>query len=126
MNEFLGHGRLYKGGRSTKGWKRGPRLENISQAPNGTLLWCVTHTRQNENLALVTEQRPLLPGVWARWAATDGTATPERDVFCIHKFMLEERHQLGAEYFFAVRDPHDHPDDNTCCTTTKDGTWKLA
>lgn len=111
--EFLGRGRIYQGGRSTEGWKRGPRVESLSQMPDGTLVWSVSHSFKSENLAIVTEQRPRLPGVWMRWANTDGTPTEERDVFAIHEFILRPTHWGGQEYFLAVRDGAEHPDNDT-------------
>ena len=93
--------RVYEAGRSTAGWKKGAPVRELSQLPDGTLFIEVSHSFQSENLAVVTEQRPLLPGVWAAWCSPDGRRIGS-DVFVIHQFMLDPDYPREEEFFVAV------------------------
>lgn len=93
--------RIYEAGRSTQGWKKGARVRDVKALTTGTLFIEVNHNFQSENLTIVTEQRPHLPGVWASWADEDGRRT-SLDEFCIHEFMLEPIRDKEAEFFAAV------------------------
>ena len=106
--EFMGIGRTYQAGRSTEGWTRGKHVERLDELPNGTLIISVSHAFQAENLAIVTEQRPNLPGVWANWADVDGTVS-DRYPFCIHEFVLEPERRIETEYFLALPGSMNHP-----------------
>ena len=110
--EFMGTGRTYQTGRSTDGWTRSKHVELLSELPNGTLIISVSHSFQAENLAVITEQRPNLPGVWANWADVDGTVS-DRHPFCIHEFMLKPERRVEVEYFLALPGSMNHPDNET-------------
>ncbi len=96
-----GTGRVYEAGYSTAGWKKGARVRDVETLTTGTLIISVNHNFQSENLCIITEQRPHLPGVWASWANEDGTRTG-LDEFSIHRFMLAPTHDKEEEFFLAV------------------------
>lgn len=100
-NLHKGVGREYEGGRSTEGWVKGSRVRNVNELPNGTFLICLSHRFRAENFAVVIEQRPLLPGVWAKWCAPDGEIVGE-EAFSIHQGVLDHEDSSVVEYFYAV------------------------
>ena len=108
--ESMGAGRIYKNGRSTAGWKRGKHVEELSELSDGTVIVSISHSFNAENLAIITKQRPQLPGVWANWVDVDG-AVSDKDPFCIHGFMLQSKHRTQEEYFLAI--PERHPSNET-------------
>ncbi len=99
----MGLERVYEGGRSTKGWKKGAHIRSLDVLPNGTLIIDVSHNFQSENLAIITEQRPHLPGVWAKWALPKGVEYG-KDVFSIHEFELKSKYDYIKELFLAIPD----------------------
>ena len=107
---FMGHGRTYTQGRSTAGWVRGERVRSLDQLDDGQVFISVSHTFQSENLAVVIEQRPMLPGVWAKWALPDGSPYGTHP-FSIHDFVLAEKFHSREEYFLAERETGSIDDD---------------
>jgi hypothetical protein len=52
-----GNNRLYENGRSTKGFIRGERIQNLSQVKVGDILFSVNHKLQTESLIQVLTVR---------------------------------------------------------------------
>ena len=96
-----GTDRLYEDGRSTQGWKKGARVRDLAVLTDGTVLIDISHAFKSENLAVVIEQRPILPGVWASWANEEGMRQ-DPDVYVIHEFMLNPKFDQDRELFLAV------------------------